>query len=273
MRSSLLCSIAILVSTLANAQAANYPNGSTVADFTVTDTHGQVHNLNAYGAQGKYVLLDFFFYNCGPCQSHAPYYSELYQTYGCNGGDLICIEIDNGTDTDVLTEAFSEDFAPGFSHPPAVGTGGGGDLTNTFGVTAFPTFCLISPARVMINQDIWPVSNMGTFVAAFPAGSDITPQACAVGITETGAPVFSNVFPNPTSGGITFDLGSTGNARLSVEVIDLVGHQVMRMDLGRTSSSASTRTLDLGSLSDGQYLLQLWNDGVRGEARRVTVAH
>ena len=244
-----------------------------MADFTVTDTQGQVHNLNAYAAQGKHVLLDFFFYNCGPCQTHAPYYSELYQTYGCNAGDLICIEINNGDDTDELTEQFAEDFAPGFAHPPAVGTGGGDALTTTFGVTAFPTYCLISPARIMINQDIWPVSSMNTFVAAFPVGSGITPQACVVGIDEAGTPVFGSVLPNPTNGIITFDLGTTGSTPLSVEVIDVLGHQVMRTDLGRTSTDITTRTLDLSSLNDGQYLLQLWNDGVRGEARRVTVAH
>lgn len=273
MRSTLLCSIALLGTTLTNAQTNNYPNGSTVADFTVTDTHGQVHNLNAYAAQGKYVLLDFFFYNCGPCQANAPYYSELYQTYGCNGGDLICIEINNGSDSDVLTEQFSEDFAAGFAHPPAVGTGGGSALTSTFGVTAFPTFCLISPAHIMINHDIWPLTNMNTFVAAFPAGSDITPQACAVGINEAGAAAFSNVFPNPTTGTITFETTANGNDRLSVEVIDLIGQQVMRTDLGRVSTRVSTTTLDLGTLSDGQYILQLWNNGLRGEARRVTIAH
>ena len=124
----------------------------------------------------------------------------------------------------------------------------------------------------MINQEIWPLTNMNTFVAAFPAGSDITPQACAVSINEAGAAAFSNVFPNPSSGIITFETTANGNDRLSVEVIDLVGQQVMRTDLGRASAGVSTTTLDFGTLSDGQYILQLWNNGVRGEARRVTIA-
>ena len=50
------------------AQSYNYPNGSTVADFTVTDIEGDVHNLYDLTAQGKYVLLDFFTLWCAPCQ-------------------------------------------------------------------------------------------------------------------------------------------------------------------------------------------------------------
>ncbi|MFZ1331639.1 MAG: redoxin domain-containing protein, partial [Flavobacteriales bacterium] len=121
MKKALLALSIAALPCLATAQTNNYPNGSTVADFTVTDIDGQEHNLNAYAAAGKYVLLDFFFYNCGWCQVYAPYYSELYQTYGCNGGDLVCISINNGDDTDVLAGSFHEDFAPGYAHSPTVG--------------------------------------------------------------------------------------------------------------------------------------------------------
>jgi thiol-disulfide isomerase/thioredoxin len=269
MNKLLLTLSASISASLAIAQASNYPNGSTVADFTVTDTHGQVHNLNAYAAAGKYVLLDFFFYNCGPCQAHAPYYSELYQTYGCNGGDLICIEINDGQDTDALTEAFSEDFAPGFSHPPAVGTGGGPELTTTFGVGAFPTFCLISPAKVMINQDIWPVSSMSTFVSAFPSGSDITPQACVVGIEEPVTTQFTSVYPTVTDRSITIAFSGPRSQTVDIRVFDLLGHNVLNQTA--SVSTGTTRTLDLGALPNGDYLLKLVANGVTSDTRRVAV--
>lgn len=255
--------------SLAMAQASNYPNGSTVADFTVTDTHGQVHNLNTYAAAGKYVLLDFFFYNCGPCQAHAPYYSELYQTYGCNGGDLICIEINDGQDTDALTEAFSEDFAPGFAHPPAVGSGGGDALTTTFGVGAFPTFCLISPAKVMINQDIWPVSSMETFVAAFPSGSDITEQACVVGIEVSATARFTSVYPTATDRLITVVFNGPRSQTIDLRVFDMLGNNVLNQTAN--TSAGTTRTLDLGSLPNGDYLLKLVAKGIPSDARRIAV--
>ena len=36
---------------------------TTAVDFTGTDTHGTSHTLSDYLAQGKYVLIDFFFTN------------------------------------------------------------------------------------------------------------------------------------------------------------------------------------------------------------------
>lgn len=252
---------------MAMAQASNYPNGSTVADFTVTDTHGQVHNLNAYAAAGKYVLLDFFFYNCGPCEAHAPYYSQLYETYGCNGGNLICIEINNGMDNDALTEAFSEDFAPGYAHPPAVGSGGGEALTNTFGVGAFPTFCLISPNKVMINQDIWPVSNMQTFVNVFPAGSNIQPMACATAISDISATRTFSVLPTVTDRYVTVSCNGPGAHSMQLDVFDLTGRSMLQSVV----YAGTSRTLDLGSLPTGQYFIKLVSEGLTDNTRRIAI--
>ena len=40
----------VLAASTAIGQANSYPNGSTVADFTVTDTQGHTHNLYTYTA-------------------------------------------------------------------------------------------------------------------------------------------------------------------------------------------------------------------------------
>ena len=269
MNRTLLTLSSLLSASLLLAQADNYPEGSTVDDFTVTDTQGHEHHLDGYISAGKYVILDFFFYNCGPCQAHAPYYSELYQTYGCNGGDLICIEVDYG-DSDALAEAFAEDFAPGFAHPPVIGSGSGNGLVSTFGVGAFPTFCLIGPGREMLNNDIWPVSNMSTFVAAFPAGSGITAQPCAVGIEEAGTPHFTSVYPTLTSGVITLSCSGTHAQQVEVVVYDLLGQPVP--DLAVTLRTGTERTLDLGALANGQYVLKLIADGRVTDTERVAVA-
>lgn len=272
MKRIFLSPAALFVGSVLFAQTTNYPVGSTVANFTATDVHGTTHDLATYAAQGKYVILDFFFYNCPPCQSNAPYYSELYQTYGCNSGDLICIEVNNGADSDALTEAFSVDFAPGFAHPPAIGAAEGDPLTNVFGVSAFPTFCLIGPDMKMKNNDIWPLTDMSTFVAAFPAGSNITPQACAVGLNEDGALAFTSLYPSPTSGLVSITFGATGSSNLGVAVFNMLGEQVSAQSFGVLTAGAQ-RTLDLSSLADGQYVLKLLANGEVRDASRVTVAH
>lgn len=260
----------VLAAALTFGQASNYPNGSTVDNFTVTDINGTVHDLEAYSAAGKYVILDFFFYNCGPCQVHAPYYSELYQTYGCNGNDLICIEVNYG-DADALAEAFAPDFAPGFAHPPVIGSGSGDGLVSTFGVMAFPTFCLIDPDMKMVNNDIWPVSNMNTFVGAFPAGSGIDPAPCLTGIPSASTDRLTGVFPSPSAGEVTVAFNLMKAAHLVVNVTDPTGRIVVQQDLG-TTVGADQRTLDLGALAAGQYQLTLLADGAPLGTQRLTIA-
>lgn len=267
MKRPLLLLTGCISASVMMAQASNYPNGSTVDDFTVTDTQGQVHNLNTYAAAGKYVLLDFFFYNCGPCQAHAPYYSQLYQTYGCNDGDLICIEINNGMDNDALTEAFSEDFAPGYAHPPAVGSGGGEGLTTTFGVGAFPTFCLISPDKVMVNQDIWPVNSMQTFVDVFPDDSGLQPMACATNIDEVAASRTFSVLPTVTDRYVTVSCEGLGARTMQLDVFDLTGRSMLRS----TVQAGTVRTLDMGTLPAGQYFVKLVSDGLVDNTRRIAL--
>jgi thiol-disulfide isomerase/thioredoxin len=51
-------------------------------DFTVTDSHGNVHHLYAdYLNQGKTVMIEVFFTTCPPCNSIAPYLEPLYQEW------------------------------------------------------------------------------------------------------------------------------------------------------------------------------------------------
>ncbi|MBK7555579.1 MAG: T9SS type A sorting domain-containing protein [Flavobacteriales bacterium] len=263
---------ALFTSSLLMAQATNYPNGSTVADFTVTDVGGNTHSLYSYTSQGKYVILDFFFDTCPPCQATSPYFSELNQTYGCNEGDLICLAMNNGTDSDAEVIAYEATYGGPFAHPPAVSMdGGGGTVTNTFGVGAFPTYCLIGPDNLMKNYDIWPVSDMSTFVAAFPPGSGINPQACVVGLDEAGRIAFTEVFPSPTTGIVTVTFNAANAGNLSVEVYDMLGQLAISQGFGSLSMGAQ-RTLDLSALADGQYVLKLVANGQARDTSRITVA-
>ena len=269
MKQLLLTSTLALASAMATGQANNYPNGSTVADFTVTDTDGNTHSLYSYTSAGQYVMLDFFFDTCPPCQATSPYFSELHQTYGCNEGDLFCLAVNNGTDNDAMVEAYEATYGGPFAHPPAASAdGGGGAVTSTFGVMAFPTYVLIGPDNTMIVNDIWPVSNMNTFVAAFPSGSGISAQACAVGIQEASTAGSMSVFPSLTTGIVTVDLDLQGARIVSLEVVDLLGQHVLDMEVNTTGQ----QQLDLGVLGDGQYVIRLLADGVVADVKRITLA-
>lgn len=272
MRNTLLLASGLLLPALATAQATNYPNGSTVANFTVTDVDGNSHDLYAYNAAGKYVLLDFFFYNCGPCQVNAPALGEFYQTYGCNSADVIVLSVNWGEDTDAQVAAFGEDFGGSFAHPPAIGSGGSNEVDAAFGISAYPTFTLIGPDHVMINNDIWPLSNGAqTIAAAFPPGA-IQVADCAVGVHERFTSTSLQVSPVPSSGELNLDLGLTTSGQLSLQVNDLLGRTVHQAGLGRLAAGLQRRTLDLSGLSEGQYLLSLMDERGTLTTERIVIA-
>lgn len=272
MKKPLLLFAALALPAAMMAQANNYPNGSTVADFTVTDTQGQVHNLYTYTSQGKYVMLDFFFDTCPPCQGTQPYYNELHETYGCNTADIVVLSINNGTDTNAEVDAFEAQYGGSFAHAPAVGIEGGCAAVDTdFGVNAYPTYCLIAPNNTMYNYDIWPVSSMNSYVQAFPSGGQIQPASCAVGIDENNVASFTDVFPVPTTGLITVNVNATNGTTLTLDVLNVLGQQVASHVLNGSYGS-SVHTLDLGALADGQYMLKLNAGQQVADMKRVVIA-
>ncbi|HEY0978651.1 MAG TPA: T9SS type A sorting domain-containing protein [Flavobacteriales bacterium] len=259
----------VSLGTAAFAQVQNYSEGDVVDDFTVTDTEGNVHNLYAITASGKHVMLDFFFDTCPPCQATQPYFNQLHETYGCNSADLFVISINNGTDNNAAVIAFEATYGGSYTHSPAVGIEGGcSAVDEAFGIMAYPTYCLIGPDNQLKSGDIWPISNMSSYVAAFPTGSDIQPAACAaVGVHELGANGAFSVYPTPSTGLVT--VVRNGTSSNGYELFDVLGQSVRHF----AASSAAQRTLDLSDLPNGQYLLRSISPNNKNEVRRITIAH
>ncbi len=263
--SALACATAILLS----AQANNYPNGSTVANFTVTDTDGNSHTLYNYTAAGKHVIVAFFFYNCIPCRQNAPKIAELYQMYGCNAHDLIVLRVNRGDDSDAQVASFATEFGGAFAQPPGIGTGGSLAVRQAFGISAYPTYCLIKPDNKMHNNDIWPVPALQTFIDAFPAGSNIQQAQCAlVGVEEVAALNSLRVYPVPTTGMLQLEIPQGQTGKMNAEVRDQLGRLVLA-----TTLAPNATTIDLSALSDGQYLLALRSASGASTVRRITIAH
>ena len=152
---------------------------TTADDFTVTDVHGETHNLFSILDEGKHVIVDFFYTTCGPCQASVPTMNQAYTDYGCNTGEIFFLSIDNG-DTDAQVLQYENQFGGLF--PSVSGIDGGGNLVvSNYGIGAYPTVILIAPDRSILEQDIFPVSNITT---ALPnAGLNIA--VCDTGSTTT----------------------------------------------------------------------------------------
>jgi PKD repeat protein len=91
--------------------------------------------------------------------------SEAYELFGCNTADLFVISVNDG-DTDAECIQFDQTY--GIEFPCISGVEGGGTaINNTYGINAYPTYILIAPNHDIVEQDMWPISSVQTFINYF----------------------------------------------------------------------------------------------------------
>jgi thiol-disulfide isomerase/thioredoxin len=139
---------------------------TTAVDFTATDVHGtEVHLFDILDG-GQYVLIDFFFTTCVPCQQATPKIVESYYAMGCNQHDVFYMEIATG-DTEAACLNWVNTY--GVEYPTISGVAGGTSICNQYQVGAYPTVILIAPNRQIVIQDLWPINNAQAVISALEA--------------------------------------------------------------------------------------------------------
>jgi thiol-disulfide isomerase/thioredoxin len=233
------------------AQLNNYSNGDTVNDFTVTDVNGNTHNLYTYTASGKYVYIDFFYSICGGCQNFIPTFNELYDKYGCNEGDLVCLAINSGYDKDNEVINFENTYGGTFNHAPAVSSEGGCHaVIADFDPMYYPAVCLIAPDNTMVNSNISPYDTLTDLEAAFPTGFNPAPLTCTIGIDDVITPNDFSIYPNPaTPKGFSINLGNNQNAQ--VQIYTILGEKVFSKNITKVIEKIQPK------LTSGAYFLSV----------------
>ncbi|MBR6438482.1 MAG: redoxin domain-containing protein [Bacteroidales bacterium] len=137
---------------------------STAVDFTATDCHGtEVHLFDILDG-GQYVLMDFFFTTCGPCQQATPKVVESYYSFGCNMYDVYYIEV-SVSDGDAACQTWAANY--GVEYPTISTAGGGATICNSlYHIGQYPTVILIAPDHSIVIQDLWPINNAQTIINA-----------------------------------------------------------------------------------------------------------
>ena len=136
---------------------------TTAVDFTATDVHGtEVHLFDILDG-GQYVLIDFFFTTCGPCQQATPKIVQSYYSFGCNMHDVYYMEIATG-DSEAACLNWVNTY--GVEYPTISGAAGGTGICNQYGIGSYPTIILIAPNHQIVIQDLWPISNAQTVINA-----------------------------------------------------------------------------------------------------------
>ncbi|MBO7460334.1 MAG: redoxin domain-containing protein [Bacteroidales bacterium] len=154
---------------------------TTAVDFTATDCHGtEVHLFDILDG-GQYVLMDFFFTTCGPCQQATPKVVESYYAFGCNMYDVFYIEV-SVSDGDAACQNWAANY--GVEYPTISTAGGGATICNSlYQIGQYPTVILIAPDRSILIQDLWPINNAQTIINALtPYG--IQQHDCTAPVTD-----------------------------------------------------------------------------------------
>ena len=121
-------------------------------DFTGIDCYGEeTINLFEILDRGQHVLIDFYYYQCTPCQRVVPYVVEAYEAFGCNNHDVFFMEVTH-YDNDEICQWWAEKYGVGY--PTISKDGGGVEIRAAYNIPSFPSLVLIAPDRKILLQDM-----------------------------------------------------------------------------------------------------------------------
>ena len=221
-------------------------------DFKTVDHHGQEIHLFDILDGGQYVLIDFFFTSCQPCQNALPSVVDAYYSLGCNQHDVFFMEIspiDHNDAPYYFIDNWIETY--GVEYPTIYLTSGGeqsgGDICDMYNPAGYPTMILISPDREILLQDIWPISSGQTIVDALaPFGieehecEDAQAPAIVFEVEREASYAIDAKFTPNASTAKYYVLAST-SANLSAEEVKAQGTELTEGGLHTfTELSAST---------------------------------
>ena len=174
------------------------------------------------------------------------------------------LSINNGTDSDEEVLLYGETYGGPFNLPPAVSAdGGSGSVNSNFGVSAFPTFCLIGPDRTLLNRDIWPLTDITTFEATFPNGVDPEVMECTIlGSTDLQTVKFT-IVPS-ISNGQNISLVMENQIAEEIQVFDLTGKKVYSQKV-----NANNMVFSL-NVSSGTYLVKVITEN-RSTTKKIII--
>lgn len=244
----------------------------TVPDFTVVDTHGNTHKLyEDYLDQGKTVVIDFFWVNCGLCYNLAPHMETLYQDWGAGEYDVqfMGLTIMSGDDD---MDVIDFDNGAGVSYPSISAEGGAIEagapfLDDDFGFfEGTPAVAVISPDGT-VQFDIFggvPSSIISILEQQIIDTGAMHPSE--VTDIEDAIPVFDElmVFPNPVRDFASVSFTLNENTDVNIRVFNMLGQSAMEVFNGNKYPGYHQVDFDPSSLSPGTYFVRITaNDNVQ----------
>jgi len=237
-------------------------NAQTAPDFTVTDTHGNELSLyEDFLDQGKTVVLDLFFVDCGPCNGLAPFLEPLYQEWGAGSGDVEFISLTSEIgDNDAKVIGFEELHGTTW---PAISSEGGGIeahdpyTTGDFGqFVGYPTLIVIAPDK-SVQFDAWGNSYEQTIEVLDSWISNTGAQKPLVGISDLSNVAAFSFSPNPVSETANLVIDLKESAVLNAQIFNSFGQPVLNLFSGKINEGLQSIELNSADLPSGTYFLRM----------------
>lgn len=231
---------------------------TTAVDFTVTDKNGIEHHLYDILETDRYVLIDFFTYNCVPCCEIWPDLDKLYKQFGCNSQNLFVLSIE-GTGNLGQLDYFEENCGGGVSDKPVVSgvEGGGAEVFELYNPGAYPTLILIAPDKTILENDIWPFNYQ--IGESRMLNYDIEHGLCPGpdNVDEIGGIEEIKISPNPSTGTTQLELSCSESTFLNIELINLTGQAVKQIDSKNFFPGYSSIQIDTNDFPSGTYFVKV----------------
>ena len=123
--------------------------GAQAPDFTLFSPEGQPVSLASF--RGKYVLVDFWAYWCGPCRRENPAVVKVYDEYKGRNFEILGVTLD--TNQEKWLKAIKDD---GLTWPQLADLkkGDKNEAVTGYGVRAIPQNFLIDPSGKIVATNL-----------------------------------------------------------------------------------------------------------------------
>jgi peroxiredoxin/outer membrane lipoprotein-sorting protein len=118
--------------------------GVRAPELVLATPQGKLLSLSELSAGRRAVLVNFWYYNCGPCQAEMPVFEKLYRALKPQGFELLAV--DNNDAADLLKKYIAKS---GLTFPIVMGKA---DTFDQYGVSSYPTSYLLSPEGKVLWQ-------------------------------------------------------------------------------------------------------------------------
>jgi len=231
--------------------------GQTAPDFTFTDVNGDTHTLSEALAEGKVILLDFFYVNCGPCNDWHSEFDQLAADYEDSNFEIWTISY-----TDSHTYINNSIFAPAHDNVKVGGTDGGGYevwslYDQNFYFWGWPTYSVICNDG-SITWDIWPLTpNIDEIRSQLTEECGVSFNVGVSGVEQLSS---ISAFPNPTNATATLEFQLEISTDMTIGLFNALGQSVMEIPTTNYTAGYHNINLDVANIAEGLYTIRLQSD-------------